>query len=260
MWQKILEWLPVPPSLTTPEASIRAAQISAQVALIAAIVAFVSAIIAGIVALRNGYLSVRSSAAIKHADFRQQWINKLRDEMANFQALAINYDHAAERSAEKDKHEKEVVKSMATVLMLMNRKDPDYQLLVDHMNDVVVGNSEAEMAKFFDAYADMVALCQEILKREWEVTKRDLHATAHWLPTRIWLWIWRKLKVAVRWCWNDFQKDIPQTWRDKLQQRRERLSRQQAAERRGPMPRPLPRKLPPASAAAPPAPPSPSAG
>ncbi len=79
----------LPASLGAPQATVRGAQITSAAALGAAFLALLAAIIAGMVALRNGYLTVRTTAQIKHADFRQIWINALRDEMTTFQSLAV---------------------------------------------------------------------------------------------------------------------------------------------------------------------------
>ena len=71
----------LPTDLLAPQATVRGAQITSAAALAAACIALVAAIITALVALRNGYLTVRTTVQVKHADFRQAWINSLRDEM-----------------------------------------------------------------------------------------------------------------------------------------------------------------------------------
>lgn len=233
MWDILLSWLHVPAELQSPEATIRSAQLTAQVALIAAAVAFVSAIIAGVVALRNGYLTVRSNAALKHADFRQLWINRLRDEMGTLQSLAVNY-----KPGDAD-GETKFIKSLTTILMLMNRDDPDYQLLIDHMNAILVSKESTDASHFFDAYVGLTDICQDILKREWEVTKREMHATARWLPTRMIIGTWHIGGRALSWTWRDLQKDMPTSWQTKLGDRRARKRQERIDARRRIRPKPL---------------------
>lgn len=173
----------LPAGLDAPTATLRGAQLTATVALVAAAVAFITALIAGLVALRNGYLTIRTTAQIKHADFRQTWINALRDEMTTFQSLAVPkiWD---------DQTDAALVKSSTKVLLLMNPKDRDYQQLLNALHAVLSG-WHVERDKWLDAHADLIMLCQQILKREWNVTKREMHATAHIFFVRWAIGFWR---------------------------------------------------------------------
>lgn len=184
------DWLGtlLPAGLDGPGATLRGAQLTASVALVAAGVAFVTAIIAGAVALRNGYLTIRTTAQLKHADFRQNWINALRDEMTNFQSLAVA------KQPWTAKTDAALVKSSTKVLLLMNPKDRDYQRLLNALQAVLAG-WHVERDKWLDAHADLIMLCQQILKREWNVTKREMHATAHIFFVRWAIGLWR----AVVW-------------------------------------------------------------
>lgn len=176
----------LPASLEAPQATVRGAQITSAAALAGAFLALIAAIIAGAVALRNGYLTVRTTAQIKHADFRQNWINALRDEMTNFQSLAVAKQPWSEET------DAALVKSSTKVLLLMNPKDRDYQKLLNALHAVLAG-WHVERDKWLDAHAELIMLCQQILKREWSVTKREMHATAHFFFVRWAIGLWRML-------------------------------------------------------------------
>lgn len=184
----LANWLGIvlPTGLDAPTATLRGAQLTATVALVAAAVAFITAIVAGGVALRNGYLTIRTTAQLKHADFRQTWINALRDEMTTFQSLAV------EKEPWDDETDVALVKSSTKVLLLMNPDDQDYQALLNALHAVLSGRHVGR-DRWLDAHADLIMLCQRILKREWNVTKREMHATAHIFFVRWAVWLCRAL-------------------------------------------------------------------
>lgn len=174
----------LPADLQPAQATVRGAQLTSAAALAAAFLALVAAIIAGAVALRNGYLTIRTTAQLKHADFRQNWINALRDEMTNFQSLAVA------KQPWTAKTDAALVKSSTKVLLLMNPKDRDYQQLLNALQAVLAG-WHVDRDKWLDSHADLIMLCQQILKREWNVTKREMHETAHIFFVRWAIGLWR---------------------------------------------------------------------
>ena len=174
----------LPANIAPAQATVRGAQLTSAAALAAAFLALIAAIIAGLVALRNGYLTARTAAQIKHADFRQAWINSLRDEMSTFQSLAVG-------SALDDKdNEQKLAASGTKILLLMNPKDPEYKALLNGLHAVMAG-WRVSRSNFLIKHAEMNALCQRILKREWNVTKREMHAIAHYFWMRWLIGLWR---------------------------------------------------------------------
>jgi hypothetical protein len=172
---------------TTANATLRAAETAAHYAWIGACLALGGAVLAAIVAKRNGYLQARTTQQLKHAEFRQVWINRLRDEMANYQARASEPGATDERI--------ELGESIFTVLMLMDRNDPDYGRLAAQIRaverlsgDAKAPNSQAALteAKLTD-HADLLGICQDILTREWEVTKAEMHETPWDWPISRWV-------------------------------------------------------------------------
>lgn len=142
------------------------------------------ALIVGLVSaaavIGNGYFVARSSgesaklamrgierqlelnAAIKIADFRQQWINSLRESMAALQAMSVT-----ERSLEQP----EFYRLGTRIELLMNRNDPRYPQLDGCIIEFMRAKTERER---WQCSATFTTVCQDILKTEWEVLKRDL--------------------------------------------------------------------------------------
>lgn len=66
----------------------------------------------------NGWLTTRTTQQIKHADYRQAWIDKLREELARFTRLAAENDG----TPAKDGALKE---SLSVIVLRMDEDDPD---------------------------------------------------------------------------------------------------------------------------------------
>jgi hypothetical protein len=98
----------------------------------------------------------------KMAEFRQAWINNLRDAMARFMALGVDT---------KDDTVMKMVEAAAKIQLFMNKKDERYPRLVQSMKDfsfaIAVDDRRYDSTEF-------VELCQDILKNEWEVLKKEL--------------------------------------------------------------------------------------
>lgn len=102
------------------------------------------------------------NSTAKLAEFRQRWINDLRDAMAKFTALAIANDAS---------NFQETVEIGAKIALLMNRRDKRFPDLVRGMT------AFRERAQSRESTFDLSAfrrLCQDILKDEWEVLKKEL--------------------------------------------------------------------------------------
>ena len=156
------------------DAVIAAADRTSNFALAAAVVAVIGVLITAFVTWRNGYLQARVSQQLKHAEFRQMWINALREEMARFQLLT------AQSLSDQDK-KADLVQSMSMILLRMDRNDEDYDRLVRKMDEVVErietrGDGGAP-ANGGTALSDLLLICQDILKREWVVTKAEMNRT-----------------------------------------------------------------------------------
>lgn len=150
---------------TAAEGAITAATVSAVVAAIAAVLSFVGVFLTARVARRNGFIQTRATQQLKHADFRQTWINALREEMARFLALTAELITDA-------KKEPAVIQSMAMILLRMNSRDKEYGGLIDALDEVLDAAKAMPGGKSYGVAAgDYLIICQRILKSEWETTR-----------------------------------------------------------------------------------------
>jgi hypothetical protein len=155
----------------TANATRAAAETAARNAWWAALLALVGAVFGALVAWRNGWLQTRTTQQIKHADFRQAWIDKLREEMARFTRLAAENDGTPEKDAA-------LKESLSVIVLRMDKDDPDYNDLMTLMGKVADESAKKNNAAATNgAVADFLFASQAILKREWEVTKHDMHVT-----------------------------------------------------------------------------------
>ena len=149
----------------TADATRKAAETSAHYAFIAACLALVGAVFGGLVAWRNGWLTTRTTQQVKHADYRQSWIDKLREEMARFTRLASEFK------------DPELRESLSIIVLRMDKDDPEYDELTRLMQAIAGASSSKNLTALANNTADFLEVSQRILKREWEVTKHDMHTT-----------------------------------------------------------------------------------
>ena len=103
------------------------------------------------------------SHQLKLADFRQAWINDMRDDFALYTARTWSAELNKGIDAQKD-----AIMAQARILMRMNPDDSDYKTLQESLRNPVASPEEGRKALF--------TLGQRILKREWERLKADLRA------------------------------------------------------------------------------------
>lgn len=99
---------------------------------------------------------------LKLAEFRQSWINDMRQDFALY--TARTWSNELNRG---DEASKELVMAQARILMRMNPKDPDYEDLLQSLRNPVA-NPDVDRGALYE-------LGQRILKREWERLKFDLN-------------------------------------------------------------------------------------
>jgi hypothetical protein len=118
------------------------------------------------IALEGVQRQIELQRAVKVAEFRQDWINDLRESMAKFQSMGVtpNLDHALEP---------EFYRLGTKIELLMNREDQRYAALQGLLYQFLEAKSTAEK---YACNVPYIELCQDILKTEWDVLKRDLAA------------------------------------------------------------------------------------
>jgi hypothetical protein len=123
-------------------------------------------------ALRGIDRQIKLQGAAKIAEFRQEWINNLREAMSNFQSYGVtpNSDQGEMR---------EFYKYGTQIELLMNRSDPNYSRLQSAMYHFLTTETVAEK---FSGNMPYVVVCQDILKTEWDVLKKQLAAATEPMP------------------------------------------------------------------------------
>jgi len=105
---------------------------------------------------------------LKLAEFRQDWINGLRSDLADYSAATF-HTNAIPLS---DENLRDIIALGSRIMMRMNPKDPDFSAFKTALSHALPGTSdEAETAKNSET---VVAIGQRVLKREWERLKLDL--------------------------------------------------------------------------------------
>jgi hypothetical protein len=143
---------------------VLAALIAASAALGSAIFAFIAALINSRVARKNAILSAQIAQRTKRADFRQAWIDKLRESLVKTHIGFASPDGLAKDDAE----------HALRTLLLVNRNDPDYNRLRDCIFKMT--NKKSLSAEEIDKIGrEMIEVSQDLLKREWNVVKSEIN-------------------------------------------------------------------------------------
>ena len=153
--------------------TMTAAMIAASAALGAALFAFLAGWLNSRVLRKGHALQAGIAQQIKHAEFRQVWINDLRTAMVEFQRLAADGSAPAETEA---------FGNALQILLRMNPKDPNYDALLEKVSVLIKSPGASPREDWLNAHADFVMLCQTILKTEWDVLKAELNALSYPIP------------------------------------------------------------------------------
>jgi len=140
--------------------------ISVAVPILSAIVAAVASWYATRKTLRANKHRMNFEGVMKIAEFRQAWINNLRDEMAEFQSYGIHPETSPAQ-------ERIFYKLGTKIELLMNPKDSDYATLQCQMYNFLSA-SDGDTKTKYSQNAEFVKTCQGILKREWDSLKEDI--------------------------------------------------------------------------------------
>jgi hypothetical protein len=105
-----------------------------------------------------------ASAAVKVAEFRQAWINTLRESVSEFLHVFVDEKPDAEKL-------RKAILLQNRITLLMNQKDEDYDELVGNINLALANIGVRETQ---EACNKVRSSTQRVLKREWNRVKSDL--------------------------------------------------------------------------------------
>jgi hypothetical protein len=131
---------------------------------VGAVFSFLSAWLSGRNANKAAQRQNDLTAKMKLADFRQAWINQLRDTLSEFQSRAMISDRQLVEL-------QELHRLAQKIRLLMNKDDANYGRL-SNMIDLLISDTDPEGRA--ETVREATPLLQNILKAEWEVLKRDL--------------------------------------------------------------------------------------
>jgi hypothetical protein len=154
-----------------------AIEITLLTALISSLSAIVGVSIGSFVSLR---ISKRQFAVAVLSSNRQQWINTLRDTIAEFQAgvVGVSSDPFYKDDKESLQHHLEKIDRMtflrAKATLLLNPNEEDHKKLIEMIDKVmtIALLKEAERAdEMGKLQGSLTTIAQDILKREWNRVK-----------------------------------------------------------------------------------------
>lgn len=115
-------------------------------------------------AAANRKIERKLSQELKLVEFRQSWINDLRNAFVSFHIVLHNkYDLAVDSAS--------LAEAASRIILLMNPEDADFKELIKTHRAMVIEKEERKEAPSLIASNE---LGQRILKREWDRLKKDL--------------------------------------------------------------------------------------
>ena len=141
---------------------------SSTISIIVSVIAFCGVALSIRQQSKNNERQLRSSHAVKIADMRQAWIDDLRDSMSKFQSYGVT--PSLDQESERRFHE-----YGTRIELLMNAMDADFKELHDVMYRYLEAKTFPEK---FAVNPEYVAICQRILKREWDILKDQMDEAA----------------------------------------------------------------------------------
>jgi len=149
------------------------------------IVAILVPIISGLVAIFIANYTVKKTIASENkrqnlsrqqtiSEFRQAWINSLRDALAEFLSYGMSFSE--DPNTARKMHELGI-----KIELLMNPADEDYRELQLYLKDILgpsgqaMLTSKSPVAQIPDFKSRLISLCQKILKREWDKLKAEMN-------------------------------------------------------------------------------------
>ena len=131
------------------------------------IVGWVTAYYTSLRVRRSERERIQFERLMKISEFRQLWINSLRDCMSEFQSFGVTPGLNPGRL-------REFYALGTKIELMMNPGDQDYNALQDCLYEFLK-SSEGSTDDKYRSNSEYVAVCQRILKREWDRLKEELN-------------------------------------------------------------------------------------
>ncbi len=128
--------------------------------------AFLTTLLSNKKADRQEAANRKIAAQLKIGEFRQAWINDLRNQLSTYYAKTIT-------AGEMHDDWEELALLSGKIRLLMNADDVDYDRLVDVLRELTKA-MEARDEEIGQIADELLKTSQHILKREWDRLKNDL--------------------------------------------------------------------------------------
>ncbi len=152
-----------------------------QVAILSAIAAIIAAVVAAIAAIVGPLATTRISRRQTISALRQQWIDHLRDDISEFLSIInhyLLYTYIPVESEDELRQYRRLLYLEAKIQMMVNPKEEDHQKMIELIGLLIttIHKTEKEkqrLDKIASLHNSLIALSQQILKREWERVKKE---------------------------------------------------------------------------------------
>ena len=158
--------------------SLIADQIVPILSLVVAVLAvFIGPIVTLLVSKQKNSTSIQVSNKQIIAPIRQEWINNLRDLIADISGKCAHYWASGFEEREDDEY-RHITELVHKLQLYINPKENDHAKLLNKVREMEYalsshGNPEND-EKFWSAHHEVMATAQAILKREWERVKNEI--------------------------------------------------------------------------------------
>ena len=144
--------------------------------IIAAIAVFFGPLISIIITSKTLRLNSKIASKNLISPIRQQWIDNLRNSIAELVARSHHYCVAGTEDREDEEYYR-IIELEMKIKLLINPKEIDHIKLLEAINEMLTnlykGGIKAEII-FWEKHKEVIELSQSILKREWERVKNDV--------------------------------------------------------------------------------------
>ena len=134
---------------------------------------FITALAAFLAAFTGAWVAGTLAGRVKISEFRQSWINKLRELLAELTSSALHY-WAAGYEDRTDAEYKRVTLLEAHIQLMLNPNEKDHRQLEVLIRKMVqeINYVKGKTDEFPRFHTEVIATSRRILKRDWERVKQ----------------------------------------------------------------------------------------
>jgi hypothetical protein len=119
--------------------------------------------------------STGGGKAPDHYPMRQAWINKLRERIATFRSMSIDFAYPSSHEHFVTFNLQKLLEVYEEIKLLLNIEEPDHKALGRAIETTLHALTDKKTVNFEQLTAsgvELTAIAQKVLTQEWEVTKK----------------------------------------------------------------------------------------